>query len=951
MRNYTKNMIKRIGSLLLCAFMLAGSLPTAALAAENLILSATPATNLVYNNFSQTLVRNPVVMDGTTNVTDQFEVTYIVNNGEPKIEARAADAGSYTVVVTADAKEDGNYAGKNLIATYIVDIAPIPLKNLKVQDLNGRDRLEYTGQEQELLESTMPDDDNKFGQMFVVLMNNYQLRHNVTKEINVYFEMNGTTYPFEPFMKFPKATEKGRYVIDMYADAVSPNYSGSRVRITSFVVYIGPKYASDLTADMSTSASCTYNGETQPLLKNAAIIKDGSNDVTSSFDVTYTLKKGNTVLVNAADDYTEIAAKDAGDYTIEVTYTAKAGIEKYTGSGSSTVNVSIARRAIQIAPDSGQSKVYGTEDPVFGYWVTRGNLYGDDKLSGALSREPGEDAGLYAYTIGTLANDNYDITFNQHYSQFRIKKATPELGTVTGEIGSDKVSASEITLNRTDTLVAGILSVVNSALRLQLGENDVEYTFTPDNIRNYEKVTGTVKVVVTDTLGPIGEVTMAGNTWRDFQDSVTFDQLLNENASVTAVAEDAISGVAKVEYLESKEALSLEEVKAASNWKDMNADENGKVEVLVSAEDEKTVVYYIRLTDNVGNITYLSTDGVTFDTKAPVVNGITDGMTCYTTQKFTIEDLHPGTATVNGTEVTDYILAGNVDAEYEVIVTDAAGNSTAVKVNMKPISVLTDSIKDLTVENVVPADEENINAVENTLAEMNLTNVTAEEKAVITEAQKTIDALQEEIEAIHKRTEDVQQETKDAIGAAEGIKGEALPDNAEVVEKLVSVKQAYENLSEKEKALIDETLVQNLTDLYEDAVNFQIIKGMDGVFTKGTSEGLEFTANGSYDLFTGILVDGKAVDPAVYTAKAGSTIVTLNADYLKTLDNGEHSLEVLYEVLGEEYSADCAFTVKAAPVKGVADTGDYTNMIIWPSMMLISAIVGVLLVRRKNDRS
>src|SRR5690606_29564194 len=51
-------------------------------------------------------------------------------------------------------------------------------------------------------------------------------------------------------------------------------------------------------------------------------------------------------------------------------------------------------------------------DPVLGYTLTSGALQGSDELSGALSREVGEDVGTYDVLVGSLsAGTNYAVTF------------------------------------------------------------------------------------------------------------------------------------------------------------------------------------------------------------------------------------------------------------------------------------------------------------------------------------------------------------------------------------------------------------------------------------------------------------------------------------------------------------------------------------------------------------
>jgi len=69
-----------------------------------------------------------------------------------------------------------------------------------------------------------------------------------------------------------------------------------------------------------------------------------------------------------------------------------------------------------------KSKVYGDPDPsVFTYSFTPA-LIGGDSFSGSLSRVPGENAGLYDITVGSLAAGvNYVIKFNP--AKFTISKA------------------------------------------------------------------------------------------------------------------------------------------------------------------------------------------------------------------------------------------------------------------------------------------------------------------------------------------------------------------------------------------------------------------------------------------------------------------------------------------------------------------------------------------------
>ncbi len=84
----------------------------------------------------------------------------------------------------------------------------------------------------------------------------------------------------------------------------------------------------------------------------------------------------------------------------------------------------ILRRVITIVGLS-ESKVYGHPDPELEIDV-EGTLYYEDELNGTISREPGENVGIYAITQGTLdINDNYTIDFEG--GEFRIIPFTVEV--------------------------------------------------------------------------------------------------------------------------------------------------------------------------------------------------------------------------------------------------------------------------------------------------------------------------------------------------------------------------------------------------------------------------------------------------------------------------------------------------------------------------------------------
>ena len=71
---------------------------------------------------------------------------------------------------------------------------------------------------------------------------------------------------------------------------------------------------------------------------------------------------------------------------------------------------------------------------------------------------------------------------------------------------------------------------------------------------------------------------------------------------------------------------------------------------------------------------------------------------------------------------------------------------------------------------------------------------------------------------------------------------------------------------------------------------YDILEGKEGEVYKGDDAGYKVRCIGEFHKFTDILIDGQLVDKNNYTAVSGSTIVTLNKDYIATLSLGKHDI-------------------------------------------------------------
>ena len=150
----------------------------------------------------------------------------------------------------------------------------------------------------------------------------------------------------------------------------------------------------------------------------------------------------------------------------------------------------------------------------------------------------------------------------------------------------------------------------------------------------------------------------------------------------------------------------------------------------------------------------------------------------------------------------------------------------------------------------------------------------------------------------------------------------------------------------------------------------QITAGDGAAVTQGEKKELTFTSDASFADFLRVELDGTALDEKNYTKREGSTIITLNRDFVATLSVGEHTLAIV----SQHGTATAKFTVKAKPaqtatpqptvtpqptaqptptvqpVSTIPGTGDTANPALWFALLIVSggAAIGITVVSRKK---
>ena len=195
---------------------------------------------------------------------------------------------------------------------------------------------------------------------------------------------------------------------------------------------------------------------------------------------------------------------------------------------------------------------------------------------------------------------------------------------------------------------------------------------------------------------------------------------------------------------------------------------------------------------------------------------------------------------------------------------------------------------------------------------------------------------------------DVLERTEETEDAIDSLPDTVNPDDTKAEEQIQAAKDKYDALTDYEKSLISDEAKEKLEGLLVALCDYRIIEGNGSTWTVGDAGSVTMTANGPVAKFIGIEVDGKTVDPANYTVKSGSTIITLNPEYLRTLSVCKHTLTVLYT----DGEASGAFEI----VKGaegtttIPQTGAGSNAALWMTLMLLTTcgLTGMVYRRKKK---
>ena len=440
------------------------------------------------------------------------------------------------------------------------------------------------------------------------------------------------------------------------------------------------------------------------------------------------------VLINGTPSFDDKNVGTAKDLSFSDFGISGNAASNYSVTQPSGIKANITAKTITVTPNE-LSKDVGQTDPTLTYTYTEPISGETVSFNGALARSSGETAGDYLVGIDTLAlvnngsflKDNYKLELSSTNLNFTIKS-------VIATTSDYEVTGSEGTWNKTDLTIApkgdyikissdGI-SWSNSIILSEEGNpSTVDFYLMKADGTITDKVTYAYKL---DKTEPTVTILQGENKWNTFLNTITFGLFFKETQTLTISNADTNgSGIKSTGYYilevdNNKEdfEITLEQAKAYTYTTGTS----------INIGPNKKVIVFAKTVDNAGNITYVNSQGIVFDETAPVISGITDGKTYYTTKEVTVTDTNLDTITVNDQAFSGSTIAGNTDKIYTVVATDKAGNTTRYTVTMKTIASLSTAIDSLSTDNVKSSDKVSIEVVKAVVSSVDITNATQAEK-------------------------------------------------------------------------------------------------------------------------------------------------------------------------------------------------------------------------------
>lgn len=272
--------------------------------------------------------------------------------------------------------------------------------------------------------------------------------------------------------------------------------------------------------------------------------------------------------------------------------------------------------------------ISGVDTP---YYYTGNEIKPDITIKkGETSLTLGEDYNITYGNNTDVAGSNAEnapyvkITGKGNYTgeitkNFTIAYITAPDNYITGTKGANDWYTSDVTIGVADWQVSTDGSSWNDSISVtEEGTHSYTLYFKDSNGYITDSISKEIKI---DKAAPTGTIKVKESTWDKFLETITFGFCTNTKEKIEITSKDTGSGIASTEYLVSDKAYTqISDMQNLSGWKDYDNSNKPKIKT------NRTNYVYARITDNVGNVTYLSSDGILHDDEKPYIFDITPVM-------------------------------------------------------------------------------------------------------------------------------------------------------------------------------------------------------------------------------------------------------------------------------------------------------------------------------------
>ena len=184
-------------------------------------------------------------------------------------------------------------------------------------------------------------------------------------------------------------------------------------------------------------------------------------------------------------------------------------------------------------------------------------------------------------------------------------------------------------------------------------------------------------------------------------------------------------------------------------------------------------------------------------------------------------------------------------------------------------------------------------------------------------------------------------QAKEIINSDKEYTSDSLNVLKEIYNKVLKYQDDNPELLEDKQNEIDNLVLELQNAINNLKAIYKILDGNNQEYEKGKD--ISIRANGNLEDLVMLMVDNNKLDSSNYKLEKGSTIAILNANYLNTLDAGDHTLTFVYN----DGKVDATFTISKASTVDNIQTGDNIIKYIMLLILSIISLIGIISNKKK----